>query len=179
MRGRKWLFAQTGITDETFDLDESIACEVIWHNYMKLLKLEQGPGHRYENKCKVSSIYIDGSVLIGSDTVLMDNGHGAHRSGPIDGILGLLIVLDRKLSDQCNPNFQDVLGKVTGNCGSKADLHVRNNMLNRFHVLIREKIIVKSVLRRVGYPLIDTSHFLKRIDSSLNKGLQNIDRCTL
>ena len=137
-------FAQSGMIDETFDPDEGVACEAVWYDYMKLPELGQGPGHRYENKCRVTSINIDGSVLIGSDAALMDDGNGVHRSGPVDGILGIFIVLDREPSDQRKPTFQDVFGEVTGNHGSKVDLHVRNDMLGRFRVLMREKIIVKG-----------------------------------
>ena len=49
----------------------------MWHDYMNLLELDQGPGHKYDNKCKVDSINIDGSVLIGSNTALIDDGHAA------------------------------------------------------------------------------------------------------
>ena len=48
---------------------------------------------------KVASINIVGSVLIGKNPVLMNDGTVAQWSGPIDGVLGLFIVVDRDPSD--------------------------------------------------------------------------------
>ena len=54
---------------------------------MKLLKMDQGPGHRYENNYKLTSINVDGSMLIGKNLALMDDKIVAQRSGPIDVVL--------------------------------------------------------------------------------------------
>ena len=144
VHNRKRSFAQTGLIDETFDLDEGMACDAVWHNYMKLLKLGQECEHRYNNKCKVTFINIDGNMLIGRNTVLMNNGNVAQRSDQIDSVLDLFIVLDSEPNDQHKPEFQDVFGKVTENHGFKVDLHVRNDMFSRFRELMREKIVVKG-----------------------------------
>ena len=96
----------------------------------------------------MSFINIVGSVLIDSDTILMDDRHGAHQSEPIDGIFDLFIVLDRESRNQRKPNFQDVFGEIRGNHGSNVDFHVRNDMCSPFCVLIKEKIIVKGCNKR-------------------------------
>lgn len=74
----------------------------------------------------------------------MDDGKIVEMSGPADGILGLFIVQDCESSDQRKPTFTDVFGELSGTHGSKVDLHVRSDMLSRFRVLMREKIVVRN-----------------------------------
>ena len=92
----------------------------------------------------MTSINVDGSVPIGKDPALKDDKIVVQWSGQIDSALGLFIVLDREPSDQHMPKLQNMFGEVKGNYRSKVDLHVCNDMLSRFYVLIREKIIVRG-----------------------------------
>jgi hypothetical protein len=71
-----------------------------------------------------------------------DVGDGPH----IEGLLGVVIVLDRMPSAVERPTYSDIFGEVPNNVGSLLDQHVRVDQLSRFQVVVRERKIVNTSL---------------------------------